>query len=182
MKKENTGYEGLICWITGIYAKVTISEEEKDSINEALELFLDKSQLELVNKRFGINGEGPHTLEELGTIYNLKREKIRKLLLKAQNRLNSSSRIKFFLTFSTYESATDFPQEIPRDQDLVVDCGLSTRASNVLQNNLGIEHIHELKDITKRRLSGQKQVGPKTLAEIEKAMKEHGVSFRKERK
>lgn len=63
----------------------------QDAIEEVLSTLTDKES-EVIKYRFGLNGERPHSLKEIGDKYNLTKERIRQIEKKAINRLRHPSR------------------------------------------------------------------------------------------
>ncbi len=65
----------------------------KESINEVLET-LDPREAEVLKLRFGLEGKSPKTLEEVGKIFKVTRERIRQIEAKALRKLRHPSRRK----------------------------------------------------------------------------------------
>jgi RNA polymerase primary sigma factor len=78
---------------------IIISESLKEEIKEVLDTLTPKEK-EVLELRFGLNGNEPSTLEAIGNKYNLTRERIRQIenkALKRINRLNSRTGLKDYL-------------------------------------------------------------------------------------
>jgi RNA polymerase primary sigma factor len=71
---------------------IFIAEETRDLVHEHLEL-LDAKQQDIIRRRFGIGGD-EHTLEELGKIYGVTRERIRQIEAKALRTLSSPGHVR----------------------------------------------------------------------------------------
>ena len=62
-----------------------------EEIHKALETLKPREQ-ETIELRFGLNGGEPHTLEEVGNIFGVTRERIRQIEAKAIRKLRHPSR------------------------------------------------------------------------------------------
>ncbi len=71
----------------------TSKELLKESIKDVLET-LDEREAKVLALRFGLAGEPPKTLEEVGKIFNVTRERIRQIEAKALRKLRHPSRRK----------------------------------------------------------------------------------------
>lgn len=71
----------------------TSMELLRESIEEVLES-LDERESKVLSLRFGLMGETPKTLEEVGKIFNVTRERIRQIEAKALRKLRHPSRRK----------------------------------------------------------------------------------------
>lgn len=71
----------------------TSKELLRESIEEVLES-LDEREAKVLSLRFGLMGETPKTLEEVGKIFNVTRERIRQIEAKALRKLRHPSRRK----------------------------------------------------------------------------------------
>jgi len=72
-------------------------ETSKDLLRESIEEVLDsldEREAKVLSLRFGLNGETPKTLEEVGKIFNVTRERIRQIEAKALRKLRHPSRRK----------------------------------------------------------------------------------------
>ena len=65
---------------------------------------LTKKELEILKLRYGFGEQEPKTLEEIGNIYNVTRERIRQIEAKALRKLRNSRYIK---PLSVYMSKPD---------------------------------------------------------------------------
>jgi RNA polymerase primary sigma factor len=65
---------------------LTISDSLKEEINKALATLTDKES-QIIQWRFGLNNNKPLSLKEIGTRYNLTKERIRQIEKKALQRL-----------------------------------------------------------------------------------------------
>lgn len=71
----------------------TSKELLRESIEEVLDS-LDEREAKVLSLRFGLMGETPKTLEEVGKIFNVTRERIRQIEAKALRKLRHPSRRK----------------------------------------------------------------------------------------
>jgi len=71
----------------------TSKELLRESIEEVLSS-LDEREMKVLSLRFGLMGETPKTLEEVGKIFNVTRERIRQIEAKALRKLRHPSRRK----------------------------------------------------------------------------------------
>ena len=63
------------------------TSELKSLINSSLLKVLNDREKDVIKKRFGIDEEQAFTLEEIGSIFNVTRERIRQIELKALKKL-----------------------------------------------------------------------------------------------
>lgn len=64
----------------------------KKDINEVIDTLETQKEKDVLILRFGLNGNEPHTLEEVGQIYGVTRERIRQIEAKALKKLRYKSR------------------------------------------------------------------------------------------
>jgi RNA polymerase primary sigma factor len=60
---------------------------------------LTPREAEIIKLYYGLNGVQPHTLEEIGEVFFLTRERVRQIKEKAIKRLKNTSRSKFLKTY-----------------------------------------------------------------------------------
>ena len=70
-----------------------MDESLKEEVNEILKT-LNRREEKIVKLYYGLAGEKPHTLEEIGAQFKLTRERVRQIKEKALRRLRFSSRSK----------------------------------------------------------------------------------------
>ena len=75
-----------------------IGESLREEVQRALES-LNQRESEVISLYFGLNGEHPLTLEEIGEKFSLTRERVRQIKEKAIRRLRHTSRSKNLRTF-----------------------------------------------------------------------------------
>ncbi|AEC01857.1 sigma-70 family RNA polymerase sigma factor [Parasphaerochaeta coccoides] len=78
---------------------VIIDSALKEDINKVLATLSEK-EMEILEFRFGLNGQHPMSLKEIGELYNLTKERIRQIEKKAIERLQQPSRIKMLVGYS----------------------------------------------------------------------------------
>jgi len=71
--------------------KVAISGKLQQEIEEVLSTLTERES-QVIKYRFGLRGERPHSLKEIGAKYNLTKERIRQIEKKALSRLRHPSR------------------------------------------------------------------------------------------
>jgi len=71
--------------------KILINKTLQDSIEDVLSTLTEKES-SVIKYRFGLNGEKPHSLKEIGDKYNLTKERIRQIEKKAISRLQHPTR------------------------------------------------------------------------------------------
>lgn len=71
--------------------EVLINKTLQESIEDVLSTLTEKES-SVIRYRFGLNGERPHSLKEIGDKYNLTKERIRQIEKKAISRLRHPSR------------------------------------------------------------------------------------------
>ncbi|CEO35455.1 RNA polymerase factor sigma-70 RpoD [[Clostridium] sordellii] len=77
---------------------IIIENEFKDTINTVLSYLTEKEE-HIIRLRFGLDDDKPRTLEQIGEIYGVTRERIRQIESKALTKLKHPSRIKYLKTF-----------------------------------------------------------------------------------
>jgi len=70
----------------------------KKNIDKALSSLTDREQ-SIIRKRFGLGEDTPHTLEEVGLEFDVTRERVRQIEVKAIRKLRHPSRSKWLRTF-----------------------------------------------------------------------------------
>ena len=73
---------------------VTIIKEENRAMIDKVLTTLPKREAQIIRMRLGFDGTSPKTLEEIGSIFGLTRERIRQLEIKALNKLRQPMRAK----------------------------------------------------------------------------------------
>ncbi|MEW6109015.1 MAG: RNA polymerase sigma factor RpoD [Nitrospirota bacterium] len=77
---------------------IAIQDDMKKNIDKALSSLSEKEQ-SIIRKRFGIGEDMPHTLEEVGLEFDVTRERIRQIEVKAIRKLRHPSRSKWLKAF-----------------------------------------------------------------------------------
>ncbi len=78
--------------------EILINKTLQESIEEVLSTLTEKESA-VIKYRFGLNGERPHSLKEIGDKYNLTKERIRQIEKKAISRLRHPSRSQKLLSY-----------------------------------------------------------------------------------
>ncbi len=71
----------------------------KEDINTVLATLSDKER-EIIELRYGLNGQNPMSLKEIGELYNLTKERIRQIEKKALERMKHPSRSKILESYT----------------------------------------------------------------------------------
>lgn len=82
-----------------------IEKCERDDMSKAINAVLStlsKREAEILSLRFGLNGNQPLTLEEVGKQYNLTKERIRQIETKALQKLRNPSRSKLLTDYLSF--------------------------------------------------------------------------------
>lgn len=80
--------------------QVLLHNIPNEIINLLKESNLKDREIEVLILRYGLNGEEPKSLIEIGKIYNVTRERIRQLESRAINKIRNSRKIKYFAKFT----------------------------------------------------------------------------------
>ncbi|MBQ9039285.1 MAG: sigma-70 family RNA polymerase sigma factor [Clostridia bacterium] len=75
--------------------EIVFAQLNSELIERALQQ-LKKREADVIKLRYGLNGETPHTLEEVGAMYKVTRERIRQIEAKAIRRLQRFKELKAF--------------------------------------------------------------------------------------
>jgi len=75
---------------------LVLSKQLKESLKEVLTNgYLSERELDILIRRFGLNGDTPKTLDYIGMMYGLTRERIRQIELKTLKKLRKSAKFKY---------------------------------------------------------------------------------------
>jgi RNA polymerase primary sigma factor len=77
---------------------IAIDEDMKKNIEKALSSLSSREQI-IIKKRFGLGDDSPHTLEEVGNEFDVTRERVRQIEVKAIRKLRHPTRSKWLRTF-----------------------------------------------------------------------------------
>ena len=77
---------------------IAIQEDMKKNIDKIL-CSLPPKEEKIIRKRFGIGDDAPHTLEDVGLEFDVTRERIRQIEVKAIRKLKHPSRSKWLRDF-----------------------------------------------------------------------------------
>jgi len=77
---------------------IAMQGDMKKNIDKALSSLTTREQ-SIIRKRFGLGEDTPHTLEEVGLEFDVTRERVRQIEVKAIRKLRHPSRSKWLRTF-----------------------------------------------------------------------------------
>lgn len=112
----------------------TLKENLEDILNE-----LDEREKNVIILRFGLNGDDPQTLQQVGNVYNITRERIRRIEQKTLEKLKRKKKIKELSEYIgiSPSSLTSAYCEANGEQ---------TEEYNTIQKNVQIEEKSMMKD------------------------------------
>jgi RNA polymerase primary sigma factor len=98
MKKATTMYDVLL--------NIDAPSPDRGLLNNSLQQEIERSlstlgerEADIVRFYFGLNGTRPHTLEEIGEVFGLTRERVRQIKEKAIKKLKNNYRNKLLKTY-----------------------------------------------------------------------------------
>ena len=99
-KDEDTELEALIPSDTDDFDKIAVTDELSVKIAELLKKCnLGPKEIEVLILRNGLNGQNPMTLDQIGKIYKVTRERVRQIEAVGLKKLRNSAHIKPFLEY-----------------------------------------------------------------------------------
>ena len=78
---------------------LVISNHRHEMLQKALDT-LSERESQVIKLRFGLSGENSHTLEEIGNLFGVTRERIRQIEQQAIRKLRHPSRAKYLIDFT----------------------------------------------------------------------------------
>ena len=100
-EKENTDFSYFIPSKDESLEKSAIKKDLSTRMSELLEKCnLNEKEIDVLSSRYGLNGGDVLTLEELGSKYNVTRERIRQIEARALKKIRNSIHIKEFADFT----------------------------------------------------------------------------------
>lgn len=86
-KGDETELEFLIEDTSPSPEEVVISEQTKEHLMQYLQTYLKPREVEIIKMRFGFETDTPMTLEEIGRLFGMTRERVRQIEQKALRKL-----------------------------------------------------------------------------------------------
>ncbi len=97
-EEENTLYDVLLSSDSSSPDANLLDESLQREINRSLST-LSTREADIIKLYYGLGGEPPYSLEEIGKLFSLTRERVRQIKEKAIKRLKSTSRNKILKTY-----------------------------------------------------------------------------------
>lgn len=161
-----------------------VSDEEFEKLMNVLDMLTEKERTVLI-LRFGLDGGIPKTLEQVGSMFYVTRERIRQYEAKALRKIRKRSRLcRLPALFGFIPPAEPEPKKyfstngtehIGIDAD-IYDLGLSVRAYNCLKRFSTINTIEDILNYPKEDWPKIKNLGSKAVLEIQDRMRAAGYS------
>lgn len=86
--------------------EIVESKSLEQDLKALLSSYLTKREIEIITLRFGLNGEEIRTLEDIGLMYNLTKERVRQIEKTALNKLKNSEDIKDYIVYTNHPDAS----------------------------------------------------------------------------
>lgn len=175
-KETTTPIHRLVCDIfEGHNSEQILAVSVEDLLPLVKKVFktLTYSEREIIKLRMGTGDGHTYTLEEVGRIFKLTRERIRQIESKAWRKLKEPRRKSFFaevlkIEFSTHD--TDSAVAAPSSS---VFAFLSVRAHRVLIKKK-VTTLDDLANLSADQLREVRGCGPVCINEIRELLREHG--------
>ena len=86
--------------------EIVESKSLEQDLKALLSSCLTKREIEIITLRFGLNGEEIRTLEDIGLMYNLTKERVRQIEKSALNKLKNSKDVKDYIIYTNHLDAS----------------------------------------------------------------------------
>ena len=90
---EESTLADLICDKGPSPEELFIRSSTEKKLIQTIDTYLRPSEAIAIKKYFGLDGNSPHTLQQIGNEYNLSRERVRQLVKKGLNKLKARRRL-----------------------------------------------------------------------------------------
>lgn len=97
-EQESTMGQILIADKSELVEEIVVKESLKEEIKYVLS-DLNAQEIEVIKLRFGFDDNEPHTLEQIGKIFGVTRERIRQIESKAIGKLRKPTKIKYLIEY-----------------------------------------------------------------------------------
>jgi len=157
-------------------------EELREQMMKLLK-HLSYRERQIITLRYGLHGGSAYTLEEVGKIFRLTRERVRQIEVKAVQKLQIPTRMAQLADFLNLPEEERLHWQAIRDRgrkdkdgDPLTTLGCSVQICNTLAR-LGITTVPQLLQQSYATLLHRENIGTKTLETIAAQLKTHGHPY-----